>query len=144
MRKKPYTREQIEQLEANPHTFHVTRNRLQLTLGAKEKILKMVEDGYTARNIVCELGYDPELLGQSSVDGIVYSVKLQARSAYGIHEGYKKRQGKHLEPEDLEMLPVNAETVGKLINEVVYLRQKVEFLKKLSAQENTKKRGESQ
>ena len=100
MRRKPYTREEIEQLEANPHTLQVTQHRLQLTVEAKKKIMSMLEAGYTARKIVSELGYDTELLGQSCVDGIVYSAKMQARSVYGLREGYKKRQGKHLESDD--------------------------------------------
>ena len=143
MRKKPYTSEEIAKLEANPYTLQATSHRLQLTLEAKGKVLEMLEAGFTASKILRNLGYDTEMLGQASVDGLVYGVKKQARSVYGLHEGYKKRQGKRLESEDIGTLPVNAETVVKLINEVAYLRQEVEFLKKVSSLGDTKKRGGS-
>ena len=71
MRKKPFSKEEIEQLEANPHTAQVTRHRLQLTVEAKRKVMEMRDAGYTARKIIRELGYDTEVLGQSSIDGIV-------------------------------------------------------------------------
>ena len=35
MRKKPYTKEEIKQLEANPHTLQATAHRMQLTMEAK-------------------------------------------------------------------------------------------------------------
>lgn len=144
MRKRPFTAEEIAILESNPNTLQATKDRIQLTLAAKKKIMEFSDAGYSSSRIIRALGYDLEMLGRGTVDGIVYCVKKEAQSERGLHEGYGKRKPKRLGNDELASLPANHETVIQLINEVMYLRQEVGFLKKLSALGESKKRGDSQ
>ena len=131
MKRNPFTPEQIKLLEANPYTYRVTEHRLTLTVEAKQEILKMKEEGLPACQIVKKLGYDLDIIGES-----------RAYSERGLHVGYPKRIGKRLDPERLNKLPTNPETFAKLINEVSYLRQEVDFLKKISQIGTSKKHEE--
>ena len=142
MKRNPFTPEQIKLLEANPYTYRVTEHRLTLTVEAKQEILKMKEEGLPACQIVKKLGYDLDIIGESRAYGLVFGAKAQANSERGLHVGYPKRIGKRLDPERLNKLPTNPETFAKLINEVSYLRQEVDFLKKISQIGTSKKHEE--
>ncbi len=125
MKRNPFTPEQIKLLEANPYTYRVTEHRLALTVEAKQEILKMKEEGLPACQIVKKLGYDLDIIGESRAYGLVFGAKVQAKSERGLH-----------------VLPTNPETFAKLINEVSYLRQEVDFLKKISQIGTSKKHEE--
>ena len=64
MARKEFTDEVLYTLRQNPYTLNATRNRLSLTLEAKEKILEMDEQGKPWRQIIEELGYDTRVLGK--------------------------------------------------------------------------------
>ena len=67
---KTFTPEEIRILSENPNTFEVSTYRLAFTKEAKERILELSASGKSARSIVIELGYDPEMLGHSRVKNI--------------------------------------------------------------------------
>ena len=90
---------------------------------------------------MAELGYDPDLLGDDRVKNIIRSTRREAESAQGLHEGYSRAAKKHLDKEEIEQLDESASSYAKLKNEVIYLRQEVEFLKKISQQVISGKRG---
>lgn len=138
---KTFTPEEIRILSENPNTFEVSTYRLAFTKEAKERILELSASGKSARSIVIELGYDPEMLGDSRVKNIAYYVRLEAESGRGIHQGYRKRSMKRITPAQIAELEENAESYAKLKNEVIYLREEVEFLKKISQQVISGKRG---
>ena len=134
MRKQssPFTPEEIKILEANPHTHHLTQYKIYLTIEAKQKILDMKAQKMPACQIIQKLGYDLDIIGQYRAYSMVWGAKNQALSEKGLRVGYPKRTGKRLDPERINNLPTNPETFAKLINEVSYLRQEVDFLKKIS------------
>lgn len=142
-KKKEFTPDEQRILAENPNTYHVTSNMLYLTLNAKKRILEMIEKNYPYTKIMKELGYDLDIIGMTRANGLVWHVKKEAQSELGLHEGYVRTKRKRLSDEDLKRLPTNPESFGKLINELSYLRQEVEFLKKISQVKNTKKRDES-
>ena len=128
---KSFTPEEMESIRKNPNTWTVTSKRISLTKAAKERIIELLEKGYSARQCVKELGYDTEMLGKNRCDSIVYHVKDDVTQGKEVHEGYAKRQPKRLTAEELDQL-----------NELVYLRQEVDFLKKISQLAKSKKRGD--
>ncbi len=140
-RQARFTDDDIQELSKNPHTLSVTGNRLSVTLAAKEKILELFNEGRSRRQIMAELGYDPDLLGDDRVKNIIRSTRREAESAQGLHEGYSRAAKKHLDKEEIEQLDESASSYAKLKNEVIYLRQEVEFLKKISQQVISGKRG---
>ena len=143
-RQARFTDDDIQELSKNPYTLSVTGNRLSVTLAAKEKILELFNEGRSRRQIMAELGYDPDLLGDDRVKNIIRSTRREAESAQGLHEGYSRAAKKHLDKEEIEQLDESASSYAKLKNEVIYLRQEVEFLKKISQQVISGKRGKYQ
>ena len=136
---KSFTPAEIELLKQNPNTFRVTPNRLYLTLHAKERIVEMWEKHYSFSCIMEELGYDIDVVGIPRAHGLVERAREEAASPYGLHEGYF-RAPKRIGISELAELH-GEESVSKLKNEVVYLRQEMDILKKITRLANTEKRG---
>ena len=131
-----FTQEDIRILKENPNTSAVTASRLSITLEAKKVILELHQAGWTSRRIVEELGYDPKMLGEQRMKNMVRNVRREAESKNGLHEGYLRTA-----EEEIEQLECNPGSYAKLKNEVIYLRKEVEFLKKISQQVISGKRG---
>lgn len=144
MKMREFTPEELTELRNNPHTYLVDKCRLRLTLEAKQKIMEMSAQGHSAIYIVKKLGYKISILGEKRARGLVARVRQQALSAEGLREDYKRRDPKRLPLDDLDQLPVSLEAFNQIKNELVYLRQEVEFLKKISSVEKQNKRGGSQ
>ncbi len=136
-----FNQEEIRILKENPNTASVTPSRLSVTLEAKKTILELYQSGWAPRRIIEELGYDPAMLGKQRTSNIVRNVRREAESKYGLHEGYLRTSGTRMSEEEIEQLECNPGSYAKLKNEVIYLRKEVEFLKKISQQVISGKRG---
>lgn len=141
-RKDPlFTEEEMRILESNPHTLRVTPHTLVLTLVAKQRIVELNKNGLTRRQIVEELGYDGKMLGEHRYQCMVRTALKQAESPRGLREGYYRSGGTITDNEEIRQLDYTPASFTKLKNEVVYLREEVEFLKKISQQVISGKRG---
>ena len=127
---RKFTKEEIEELEKNPNTLKATASHLSLTKSAKEEVLALVREGLSAYQIVKKLGYDAEMLGKSRCDGIRYCVLKEDEAGHEQREGYPDRRSKRMSIEEIEDLPLDRESVSRMRNELIYLRQEVDFLKK--------------
>lgn len=139
---KAFTEEEIRELKKNPNTFKVTEAHLSLTKAAKEEVLALIHEGVSACEIARRLGYDPKVLGKSRCDGIRYCVLKDAEAGREQREGYPERRPKRMSVEEMEELPLDQESVQRMRNELVYLRQEVDFLKKISQLAKSGKRGD--
>ncbi len=127
---KEFTPEEIEILRKNPNTWSVNKLRISLTKEAKERILELSDMGYSSQQCLRELGYDTMILGKSRCSSVVYNTQRDVRQGKQVHDGYAKRQPKRLSADELEDLPLNHESYIRMKNELVYLKQEVDFLKK--------------
>ena len=138
---REYTAKEIKLLKANPYTFKVTKNKLYFTIEFKETFWTAYQAGMAPRKILEDLGYDLGMFGQKQIDSIVQSIKRQAQAGKDFREGEnrtrRKREGL-TEPEGAAA--ESKEALAGILNEVKYLRQEVEFLKKIIKTENTAKR----
>ena len=142
MEKVPgFSDEEIRILKSNPYTFSVSRNRFTLTLEGKKLVLELHKAGLNYRQIMEELGYEPEMLGLQRAKNLVRYTRREAESELGLHEGYARTARIRLSEEELEQLICNPTSYAKLKNEVIYLRKEVEFLKKISQRVISGKRG---
>ncbi len=135
---KEYTAKQMKLLKASPYTFKVTKNRLYFTVEFKEAFWTAYQAGMAPRKILEDLGYDLEMFGQKQIDSIVQSIKRQAESETGFRQGGDRTRRK----KDELAIPEGAttesqEALTRILNEVRYLRQEVDFLKKIIKTENT-------
>ena len=141
MARNEFSPEEVKILNKNPYTLKATSKRIMFTLEGKKKILALYEEGKAITQILREMGYDPDMLGHHRTKGIIGKLKEQADSKYGLHNGYARRTPKRMTAEQIAELQENPESYAKLKNEVIYLREEVEFLKKVSQQVISGKRG---
>lgn len=136
---KEYTPKQMKQLKANPYTLNVTRNKLYFTAKFKEDFWISYQAGNAPRKILSDFGYDLGIFGQKQIDSIVQSVKRQALSGNGFSEGENRQKRVALKAVN-EMDLSSPQSIERMQNELLYLRQEVEFLKKIIIADNAKKR----
>ena len=124
---KKYTQKQIKELKANPYTLQVDDKRIFFTIEFKKVFWTKYQAGMSPRAIFKELNYNLDYFGQKQIDSIVQRVKKEALAGE-FTEGYQRyKRMKIKEPELL-----NSEQVLQQIqHEMLYLRQEVEFLKKV-------------
>jgi len=125
-------------LKANPYTFKVTKNKLYFTIEFKETFWTAYQAGMAPRKILEDLGYDLQMFGQKQIDSMVQSIKRQAQSRSGFRQGENRTRRKKDGLSIPEGVPIESEeALASILNEVKYLRQEVEFLKKIVKTENT-------
>ena len=135
---KEYTAKEMKLLKANLYTFKVTKNKLYFTIEFKKAFWIAYQAGMAPRKILEDLGYDLEMFGQKQIDSIVQRIKHQAQCGSGFRQGENRTRRKKDElsiPEETSL--ESKEALEEILNEVKYLRQEVEFLKKIVKTENT-------
>lgn len=136
---KEYTPKQIKKLEANPYTLKVTKNKLYFTIKFKEDFWINYQAGNAPRKILSDLGYDLEYFAQKQIDSIVQRIKKEALSGNGFREGENRERRIPVKATNREELS-SPQSIERMQNELLYLRQEVEFLKKIIMTNNSKKR----
>ena len=131
---KEYTPKQIKKLEANPYTLKVTKNKLYFTIKFKEDFWINYQAGNAPRKILSDLGYDLEYFGQKQIDSIVQRIKKEALSGNGFREGENRERRIPMKATNREELS-SPQSIERMQNELLYLRQEVEFLKKILKEE---------
>lgn len=129
---KEYTVKEMKSLKSNPYTFKVTKNKLYFTIEFKEAFWTAYQAGMAPRKILEDLGYDLKIFGQKQIDSMVQSIKKQAQSGNGFKQGEnrtRRKKDRLCIPEDASI--ESPETLINILNEVKYLRQEVDFLKKI-------------
>ncbi|HBI62832.1 MAG TPA: hypothetical protein DDY31_16780 [Lachnospiraceae bacterium] len=135
---REYTAKEMKLLKANPYTFKVTKNKLYFTVEFKEAFWTAYQAGMAPRKILEDLGYDLGMFGQKQIDSMVQSMKRQAQSGNGFRQGENRARRKKDEFSIPEGTSIESkETLTNILNEVKYLRQEVEFLKKIVKTKNT-------
>ena len=87
------------------------------------------------RKILTDLGYNPNMFEQKRIDSLVQHIKKQALSGNGFSEGYNRTKRVKIVSNE-EFTP---ESFVQMQHEVLYLKQEVEFLKKITKEVNTKR-----
>ena len=125
--KNPFTREQIEQLQANQYVKSISASTIRFTEEFKKYFYEKHKSGISARQIFSECGIDPNILGDSRIDGFRYTLNKYAKREEGFSDN---RQGnyRHSPQQGEEALETR---IKRLEHELAYTRQEVEFLKKL-------------
>ncbi len=127
-----FTQDQIIELAANPYTAAVTASSIRYTPEFKEMFWQRYQNGEMVKAIFRSAGYDTDVLG----DGRIYNFSHQlAVSKNMISDLIQDSQRD--EPASKEKTRLSA-----MEHELRYLRQQVDFLKKLSSLENSRKPGQ--
>lgn len=135
MNRNTFTKREIQILKSNPYTYRVTESQIFYTKEFKEEFWRRYQGGETPRKIVEELGYDPDMLGTVRLSGLQLNIKKQALRPGGFTEGKGGKKSLKSGMYSVDYSPSD-ETVVKMQHEIMYLRQEVEFLKKITSLKN--------
>ena len=75
---RSFTKEEQALLRENKYTYSVSANTISFTIEFKKEFWKRYQTGQRPRQIVEELGYDFQMLGESRVCGLQSMIKKQA------------------------------------------------------------------
>lgn len=124
---KKYTKNQISELSKNPYTFKIDNKRILFTIEFKKLFWIKYQAGMSPRAILKELNYNLDCFGQKQIDSITQRIKKEALAGE-FTEGYSRNRRAKINEPDIELTPQN---IKQMQNELMYLRQEVDFLKKV-------------
>lgn len=136
---KEYTLKQIKELKNNPYTLNVTTHKLYFTAKFKEDFWVSYQAGNAPRKILKDFGYNLDFFEQKQIDSLTQRIKKQALSGEGFSEGENHEKRTALKATDERDLS-SPQSIERMQNELLYLRQEVEFLKKIIIADNSEKR----
>lgn len=128
---RTYTKKEKKALGENPYTCKVTDHKLIFTEDFRREFWRKYEAGEAPRQILTELGYDLKMFSQQQIDNLVQRTKKQAESG-DFRE--RKQPGRpngagRLKAE--ELVEPTAENMTRMTNELLYLRQEIDFMKRI-------------
>lgn len=124
---RKYTQKQIKELKSNPYTLKVDNQRIFFTIEFKKVFWTKYQAGMSPRVILKELNYSLDNFGQKQIDSIVQRVKKEALAGE-FTEGYSRINRIKINEPSSDITPQN---IKRMQNELLYLRQEVDFLKKV-------------
>ena len=124
---KKYTKNQISELSKNPYTFQINNKRILFTIEFKKLFWIKYQAGMSPRAILKELNYNLDCFGQKQIDSITQRIKKEALAGE-FTEGYSRNRRVKINEPDIELTSQN---IKQMQNELMYLRQEVDFLKKV-------------
>ena len=136
---KEYTAKQIKELEKNPYVYKATKHMIYYSAKFKEDFWTSYQAGNTPRKILVDFGFDLSMFGQKQIDSLVQHIKKQALAGTGFSEGSNRTKRMAMKATD-EIEVSSPQSIERMQNELLYLRQEVEFLKKIITAENSKKK----
>ena len=135
---KKFTQEQMEILVANPFTYKINAYRISYTLEFKNLFLARYEAGESVREIFEALGYDTDILGDSRIYCFAYKLAKQSEAGQLLTETTPTTKQEKPVNVDYNTMPAQ-QSVAAMQREIAYLRQQVEFLKKITELDNDRK-----
>ena len=136
---KLFTKEEIDILDQTPYVYSVTGSRVTLTREFKEIFLTAYKAGELPRTILEDHGFDINILGERRIASISYHIREEYKKYGEFHEGYGPRSSRGSSPMVPNQPISEKDELKQLRHEVDYLKQEIEFLKKISSIRITRK-----
>jgi hypothetical protein len=139
MEKNYFTDEQIMLMKLNPYTKKVSKSTLKFTEEFKSLFWNDYKNSsLSKRSIFKKYGYDPEVLGTKRMDGFVYMLRKEFLSDEERSLNITPKKERPSLKTDYSKMEPN-EAIRLMETEMKFLRQEVEFLKKISSEVLRKK-----
>ena len=140
MSRKIFTKEQQQLLRQNPYIYSVTDTRITLTKAFKELFMTAYDAGTSPRTILEDHGFDISLIGERRIWSISQRIRTEYQKYGEFHEGYSTRRALTNQSDTTaSSVPSDADKLKQLQHEIDYLKQEMEFLKKISSVRTTRK-----
>lgn len=117
---------ELIELKNNPYVKSATVKMIRFTTTFKEEFWKQYQNGKPPVSIITEMGFNPDVLGASRINGITQHIKEQANSGSGFRD---ERQPSTLSENTDNLVPSKA--LIHLQHEIAYMKQELEFIKKI-------------
>lgn len=132
--KKLFTPDEMMVLSRNKYTANVTESQIKFTDDFKDDFWRLYLTGISVKNIFITLGYDPDLLGTKRTDGFVYNLRKRFLTDEQRYNSQSRTSITKRPPTDVDYSQMHStDAMRAMQTELQYLRQEVEFLKKLYA-----------
>lgn len=142
--KKLFTTEEMAKFEANPYTAKVTETQIKFTDDFRDDFWRLYLTDMLIKDIFVTLGYDPEVLGTKRIDGFVYNLRKRFLTDDQRINSQSRSSTTKRPPSDIDYSEMkSSEAIRALQAELQYLRQEIDFLKKLYALDRFKMEDES-
>jgi len=124
MARKKFTEEEMNHLRASPYVLDVSPSIVHFSAEFKELFWNSVLKGKQLREIVIELGIDPDIIGETRLSGLKMMIRNEVRAGKGFRD--LKTYGSYLKDYTDPEAKVNY-----LEQQLAYKDQEIEFLKKI-------------
>ncbi len=130
----------IEQLLSSPHIAYVSRTTVSFTKPFKEMLWQRHCDGIPTIKIMEDAGLSLEIIGRGRIDGLLKSLRDQTERGLPFTDGMEPHYDKPEKKFDIPkiprvpknaIIPFTPETIARMSHEIQYLKQEMEFLKKV-------------
>ena len=124
MASRKFTEDEMSMLRANPYVLKVGPNVVNFSAEFKKKFWELLQVKKSSREIVIELGIDPDILGATRIDGLKGMICKDVREGKGFKdlEAYGEYLNEYTSPEY---------KIKRLEQKLEYKDQEIEFLKKI-------------
>lgn len=127
-----FTQEEITLLENNIYTYSVNESMIKFTDDFRDDFLRLYLTDMSVKEIFRTLGYDPEMLGTKRTDGFVYNLRKERLTDEQRLNSISRTSKVRRPPADIKCSDMKSKEAIKAMEiELAYLRQEVDFLKKL-------------
>ena len=134
--KKLFTPEEIAAFDANPYTAKVSETQIKFTDDFRDDFWRLYLTEMPIKEIFIDLGYDPDVLGTKRIDGFVYNLRKRFLTNEQRANAQSRSCTTKRPPANLNYSEMKSnDAIRAMQTELQYLRQEVEFLKKLYALE---------
>lgn len=124
MASKKFTEEEMSRLRASSYVLNASPSIVHFSAEFKKKFWEAILTGKTPRNIVINLGIDPDILGESRLNGLKGMIRNEVKAGKGFRDldTYNKYLDGYITPEG---------KIKYLEQQLAYKEQEIEFLKKI-------------
>jgi len=124
MASKKFTEEEMNHLRASSYVLEVSPSIVHFTAEFKKKFWEAILAGKKPRDIVIEMGIDPDILGEIRMNGLKGMIKNEVKAGKGFRDldTYNKYLDGYITPEG---------RIKYLEQQLAYKEQEIEFLKKI-------------
>lgn len=134
---KTFTEEELKGIRANPYVKSATAKMIRFTVAFKEEFWRRYnEECKSSRKIMGDFGFDPDVIGEKRIAGIVLHIREQINSGEEFHDVRKAPESRMEEPEKL----AQSKALRHMQHKIAYLEQEMEFIKKTIIADNEARR----
>ena len=134
---KTFTEEELKAIRANPYVKSATAKMIRFTVAFKEEFWRLYnEECQQPVRIMRGLGFDPEVIGEKRIAGILIHIREQVNSGEEFRDVRKVPETQT--KSDDRLTP--SKSLLKIQHKLAYLEQEMEFIKKNIIADNEARR----